>query len=293
MFQLIIAILIAFAPPIAPQNYGSIEGTVIDKVSSETLPFAAITLLQKGKVVFWAESDFLNGFYSIDSIPAGVYELHCHYIGIPPKVLKNITIMPQQTAKYDVVLFDKTSIEVDLEQKIKSLPARTENIKTRAEKDDGAFLNYEPTGDIKGKVLDDSTRETLSFSDITLLKGEKVIASTESDFEGNYELNNIPAGTYDVYGTNEYLDYVPLTIKGVVVPAGRTVDLDLLCSAGTSKQTEIREYIPPAEPSTSGGVTLGEADIASMTPFLNRAIRAITHNPAKMQKQQKRKKANK
>lgn len=125
---------------------------------------------------------------------------------------------------------------------------------------------------MQGKVLDEATGEALPFAAIAVQKGETIIASTESDFDGNYNFSNVPAGTYDVMFS--YVGYAPVMLKGVVFRTGQVLKQDLVFPAnpdGTGGGVDIEtvvviEYrIPIIEQgNTTGGQTLGSEDIANM-----------------------------
>ena len=51
------------------------------------------------------------------------------------------------------------------------------------------------TGVLKGKITNQYTNEPIGFANV-LIEGTNL--GTTSDFEGNYEIENVPPGTYDV-----------------------------------------------------------------------------------------------
>lgn len=96
-------------------------------------------------------------------------------------------------------------------------------------------------GALQGKILDSETGDGLPFAVLSLQKGETIVASTESDFDGNFNFSSIDAGTYDLYGT--YVGYQPTQIKGMIIKTGEVLRYDVkLISAN-----EIEEIVVHAE----------------------------------------------
>lgn len=75
-------------------------------------------------------------------------------------------------------------------------------------------------GVLKGKITDKKNSESIIGANV-MVKG--VSMATISDVDGNYQLNNIPAGTYEV--TVRYVSYQTIEIKDIVVEAGKTKEL--------------------------------------------------------------------
>ncbi|PID63145.1 MAG: hypothetical protein CR986_00305 [Ignavibacteriae bacterium] len=64
------------------------------------------------------------------------------------------------------------------------------------------------SGGIKGKILDDQTKDPLPYANIVFISTG---FGASTDFEGNYILRNIPVGTYNV--KISYLGYKPIVLK--------------------------------------------------------------------------------
>lgn len=153
---------------------------------------------------------------------------------------------------------------------------------------------YKSNGSLSGKVLDEASGEALPFAAIAVQKGETIVTSTESDFDGNYQLNNIPAGTYDVLCS--YVGYQPLLVKNVIIRSGQPTKLDLVFPMGSSsgvdiEQVVVTEYrIPLIEQmSSSGGMTLGSADIQNLA---TRNIGSLAATSAGIQQKDEGKRQN-
>ncbi|MDA3944372.1 MAG: SusC/RagA family TonB-linked outer membrane protein [Bacteroidetes bacterium] len=77
------------------------------------------------------------------------------------------------------------------------------------------------TATIKGTVKDQSTGETMPGVNV-LIKG--TLIGTSTDFDGNYVLENIPAGEVEVEAS--FIGFLPTT-KTVILNADETLNLDL------------------------------------------------------------------
>ena len=78
------------------------------------------------------------------------------------------------------------------------------------------------SGLITGKIVDSNTGEELIGANILL---ENTTIGAASDIEGNYRINSVPAGTYNLVAS--MIGYTRLKITGVEVKPGSTVKLDL------------------------------------------------------------------
>lgn len=86
-----------------------------------------------------------------------------------------------------------------------------------------ASLFAQNTGQIAGKVTDANNGETLIGTNV-LLAGTALGAAV--DVDGNYQIRNIPAGTYSVKFS--LVGYASKTVEAVVVTAGQTLKLDVI-----------------------------------------------------------------
>jgi len=78
----------------------------------------------------------------------------------------------------------------------------------------------EPLATIEGKVVEKETNEPILFGTVGLYRNGILIADTETDFDGNYKLNDIQPGAYDMEAS--YVGYNPQRITGIVISVGRT-----------------------------------------------------------------------
>lgn len=78
---------------------------------------------------------------------------------------------------------------------------------------------------MKGKVIDETEGVEVIAANILLKKGGEMVAGTQSDFDGNYNLSNIPPGTYDLEAS--YVGLPTLKITGIQLNAGATKTFDI------------------------------------------------------------------
>lgn len=88
-------------------------------------------------------------------------------------------------------------------------------------------VSYSQTGTIAGKLLDkESNNQPLPFANIVILGTSQ---GTSSDFDGLYEITNIPAGTYTV--EISFTGYETVKIPNVVVEADKVTVVDTALAA--------------------------------------------------------------
>jgi hypothetical protein len=104
---LVFAIIFLGTHPIYAQGSGNISGTVVDKVSGETLPGANVFL--EGTSL--GSSTNGEGEYILHQIPAGDYELITKYIGYKEQTI-SITVIAGKTIEVNVEL-DYAAFEVE------------------------------------------------------------------------------------------------------------------------------------------------------------------------------------
>jgi outer membrane receptor protein involved in Fe transport len=104
-------------------------------------------------------------------------------------------------------------------------------------------LAFAQTGGLRGTVRDDESGERLSGANL-LLVGTTIGIST--DLDGEYELEDVPAGAYDVRVS--FMGYETKVISGVRVEAGDTekLNVDLVPAAGMAS-FRIDDFVVSAE----------------------------------------------
>lgn len=114
-----------------------------------------------------------------------------------------------------------------------------------------AFLSFgqNPTQTIKGTVIDKQSQATIPGVTISILNTDP-IKRTLTDVNGNFKLENLTPGRYDIQA--KYLGYKEVIIPNVTLTTGKEVDLDIsmeemvseikeVVVTGTKKQETINE----------------------------------------------------
>ncbi|MDO6602134.1 TonB-dependent receptor [Arenibacter palladensis] len=92
------------------------------------------------------------------------------------------------------------------------------------------------TQNIKGSVIDNSSKETIPFATITIIGTDPIIGTT-SDMDGNFILNNVPIGRYDLQIS--YLGYEPIIMPEVIVTSAKEVVLTIALTESAFALSEV------------------------------------------------------
>ncbi len=87
----------------------------------------------------------------------------------------------------------------------------------------GGF-SQEFTQNIKGQIVDQSSQEPLSFATVVII-GSDPIMGTTTDLEGNFVIENVPVGRYDIEVS--YLGFESIIVAEVVVNSVKEVVLNI------------------------------------------------------------------
>ncbi|MCQ2315874.1 MAG: carboxypeptidase regulatory-like domain-containing protein [Bacteroidales bacterium] len=137
-------------------------------------------------------------------------------------------------------------------------------------------LAFAQQGRLKGVITDKATGETIPFANVVLESGGLQIGGASSDFDGNYDINPIPPGTYDLRAT--FVGYNTFVMKGVVISPNKITfqDIPLGMQAEMLDAVEIVEYKVPliSKDQTSSGATITAEEIAKMPSRSAEAVAA-------------------
>ena len=87
-------------------------------------------------------------------------------------------------------------------------------------------ISAQATATLKGKVIDPNYGgEPIMFANLKVLKGGEMVAGGATDIDGNYNISNIPPGTYDVEIT--HIEYPILLVKGIKLRSGAVKTQDI------------------------------------------------------------------
>lgn len=126
-------------------------------------------------------------------------------------------------------------------------------------------------GAIKGTVTDGDTKEPLTFCKVILFQNGNIKGGATTDFDGNFQINSVAAGTYDVEVRNEAEGYQPTAIAGVIISSEKITFLEDLTLFKAKEVKQIQEvkvvrYKVPLINKDGGasGATVTREDISRM-----------------------------
>lgn len=127
-------------------------------------------------------------------------------------------------------------------------------------------LAFAQQGRLKGVITDKATGETIPFANVVLENGGTLAGGASSDFDGNFDINPIPPGTYDLKAT--FVGYNTFIMKGIVISANKITfqDIQLSMQSEVLDAVEIVDYKVPliSKDQTSSGATITAEEIAKM-----------------------------
>ena len=86
------------------QGAGSIQGTVKDKLTGETIPFANVAVMSSGGTVAAGGRTDYDGKYTIRAITPGTYALQVTCAGYQPQKISGIVIGADKMLPYNITL---------------------------------------------------------------------------------------------------------------------------------------------------------------------------------------------
>ena len=120
-------------------------------------------------------------------------------------------------------------------------------------------------GRLKGKITDDSG-EPVPFANVIVEKGGTQVGGASSDFDGNYDINPIPPGTYDLKASCIGLN--PFVLRGLVIPANKITFYDIKMASGAINLNEVTvvDYEIPliSKDNTTQGASITSEEIAKL-----------------------------
>ena len=129
-------------------------------------------------------------------------------------------------------------------------------------------------GRLKGVITDKDTGEPIAFANVVLENGGTQVGGGSTDFDGNYDINPIPPGTYDLRAT--FVGYNTFVMKGVVISGNKITfqDIKMSMQSEVLDAVEIVDYKVPliSKDQTSAGATITAEEIAKMP---NRSAEAV------------------
>lgn len=126
-------------------------------------------------------------------------------------------------------------------------------------------LAFAQQGRLKGKITDD-TGEPVPFANIIVENRGTQVGGASSDFDGNYDINPIPPGTYDLKAS--CVGYQPFVLKGLVIPANKITYYDVKMKSGAINLNEVTviDYEIPliSKDNTTSGASITSEEISKL-----------------------------
>ena len=120
-------------------------------------------------------------------------------------------------------------------------------------------------GRLKGKITDD-TGETVPFANVIVEKGGTQVGGASSDFDGNYDINPIPPGTYTLKAS--CVGYSAYVVNNIVIPANKITFYDIKMKSGAINLGEVTivDYEIPliSKDNTTQGASITSEEIAKL-----------------------------
>ncbi len=97
-------------------------------------------------------------------------------------------------------------------------------------------LQAQPSGNIRGTVTDGASGQTLPSVTVIVMNSNPIIGTT-TDLEGNFKLNSLPVGRYDIQAS--FIGYEPAVFREIMVSSGREVFLEISMRENVQELEEV------------------------------------------------------
>ena len=98
------------------------------------------------------------------------------------------------------------------------------------------FLAAQPVGNIRGVVTDGASGQALPYVSVVVLNSNPVVGTT-TDEAGNFRLNNLPVGRYDIQSS--FVGYEPAVFREIMVGSGREIFLEITMRENIQELEEV------------------------------------------------------
>ena len=128
-----------------------------------------------------------------------------------------------------------------------------------------SMLAFAQQGRLKGKITDE-TGEPVPFANVIVEKGGTQVGGASSDFDGNYDINPIPPGTYELKAS--CIGYNAFVLHGLVIPANKITDYNIKMTSGAINLGEVTviDYEIPliSKDNTTSGASITAEEISKL-----------------------------
>lgn len=120
-------------------------------------------------------------------------------------------------------------------------------------------------GRLKGKITDE-TGEGVPFANVIVEKGGTQVGGASTDFDGNYDINPIPPGTYTLKAS--CIGYNAFVMNGLVIPANKITFYNIKMESGSIMMEDavVVDYAIPliSADNTTSGASITAEEIAKL-----------------------------
>lgn len=88
----------------------TMQGTIIDATSRETIFFATISIYKEG-IIFSKTTTDNEGFFSIKNVPYGNYVLEIEHVGMHKETIRNFIITDQSLPPLQIIMREKKLLD--------------------------------------------------------------------------------------------------------------------------------------------------------------------------------------
>jgi len=138
----------------------------------------------------------------------------------------------------------------------------------------GSVFSQNNTGEIKGKVLELETGEPLPMASVYVKVGERLVG-TNTDFDGNFTLKPLRAGTYNLFVS--YLG-IKKELRGVMVTSDKITYIDDFLFSSTLETVDVvywkRKLIDKGNPS----IEALDLQMIQQTPLSRNPVELLSYS---------------
>ncbi len=202
-------------------QYGSIQGTVTDAESGETLIGVNVII----KDPFMGSNTDLNGHYEISRIPAGSYDIHFSYVSYAPQVVEAVKVLPGEELVLDVRLSPESMGLDEVVIKARKID-NTENAILSMQKRSLSVQDGISSQEMNRFGVSNAAQSVTKITGVSIVDGKRINVRGLGDRYSGAQLNGVTLNSTDPYSNSASLDLIPANMLEKVI-AGKTFTPDM------------------------------------------------------------------
>ncbi len=218
-----------------PEKKANLSGSVFDEAGN-ILQNVIITLEQSGIVKGISFSNEAGSFL-IKGIKAGIYSLRLSRFGSCITILKNIKLQTGTGAQLNIKLNECGFAEV-LPGKFKPIINERTTLISKVKREQNTNNTKEGFGSIRGMIRDSKTKKPMDFVCIVLQMHGITKASTYTDEDGSYTVDNLSPGNYTLHAV--YTGYGKVQITDIYLREDEERFIDFMMNNTTLEEVVVR-----------------------------------------------------